>query len=114
MNEVIPYIFQVKRPRKRGAPLVGFKMRKAGAAHKARFLGSALYLMKLSMLGNNLHPGMVTPRMQREIDEIAEYIALFHGPLFLQSRIAAYAPRLDLNLWQNMLIYEVNSNLSCM
>ena len=82
---------QVQIPRKCGPASVRFKMRKAGTAHKACFLGSALYLLKMSMLGNNLHQGMVTPLVQRQIDDMAEFIALFYGPLFLQARNAAYA-----------------------
>ena len=100
---------QVQVPRKCGQARVRFKMRKAGTAHKACFLGSALYLLKMSMLGNNLHQGMVTPLIQRQIDDMAEFIALFYGPLFLQARIAAYAPRLDLELWHNMITYKVRN-----
>ena len=67
-------------------------------AHKARCLGSVLYLLTMSMPGNNLHQGMVTPLIQTKIDDMAEFIALFYGPLFLQAHIGAYAPRLNLEL----------------
>ena len=50
------------------------------------------------MPGNNLHQGMVTPLIQTKIDDMAEFIALFYGPLFLQAHIGAYAPRLNLEL----------------
>ena len=73
-------------------------MRKAGAAHKSRCLGSTLYLLKMSMPGNKLHHGMGTLLIQTKIDNMAEFIALFYGPLFLQAHIGAYAPRLNLEL----------------
>ena len=41
------------------------------------------------------------------MDKMAEYVALFHGPLFLQASLAAAAPRLDLKLWKDMEAYEL-------
>ena len=100
---------QIQRPKKRGPASVGFKMRKAGTDHKEWFLGSTLYLLKMSMLGNKLHHGMGTLLIQTKIDNMAEFIALFYGPLFLQAGIGAYAPRLDLELWHNMITYKVRN-----
>ena len=56
---------------------------------------------------------MVTAQSQRQIDEMAEFIALFNGPLLLQAWIAACAPRLDLELWQNMIIYKIRCQDLC-
>ena len=99
---------QVRRPRLHGQPTLGFFMRKPGALHHARFLASCLYLMKMAMLRDVLPAGILTPRMKEKVIEVAEYIALFHAPHFLQARIASVAPRLDLELWQLMSIYRVN------
>ena len=40
---------RVLRPRLNAPPSFGFKMRAPGALHHARFLASAIYIMKLSM-----------------------------------------------------------------
>lgn len=108
-------IFQVNRPRHRpaepGLPDQrqhdDFVMRAPGALHHARFLASCLYIMKLTMLADNLRPGLVTPNMKVNIDRMALYIALFHGPWFLQACLASAAPRLDMELWHNMCLFEV-------
>ncbi len=84
-----------------------FVMRAPGALHHARFLASCLYIMKIAMLADVLPPGLVTPAMSTKIDRMAIFISLFHGPWFLQARIPAVAPRLDLQLWQHMCLYEV-------
>ena len=84
-------------------------MRAPGALHHARFLDSSLYIMKLALLANALPPGLVTPLMQEGIDRMAQYIALFLGPWCMQARLSVCAPRLDLQVGQQMTLYEVNS-----
>lgn len=98
---------QVVRPRRAGQAQAGFTMRAPGALHHARFLASCLYILKLVMLRNVLPQGLVTPAMMESLLRMAQYIALFHGPWFLQGRIPAVAPRLDLELWTDMCLYEV-------
>lgn len=85
-------------------------MRAPGALHHARFLASCLYIMKLALLADVLPRGLLTPNMLEGIDRMAQYIALFHGPWFLQARLSTPAPRLDLQLWQHMCHYEVNKH----
>ena len=80
-------------------------MRAPGALHHARFLASALYILKLAMLADVLPPGLITPDVLPGLDKMSQYIALWHGPWFLQARLAIPAPRLDL---QEMSIFEVN------
>ena len=83
-----------------------FVMRAPGALHHARLLASSLYILKLTMLANVTPSGLLTPNMIVALDRIAEYIALFHGPWYLQARLPAPSPRLDLQLWQDMCIYQ--------
>ena len=83
-------------------------MRKPGALHHARFLASCLYILKMAMLRDVLPAGVLTPKMKEEVIVVAEYIALFHAPHFLQAQIASAAPRLDLEMWQFMSSYQVN------
>ena len=59
------------------------------------------------MLADVLHRGLLTPNLRLEVNQLAEYIALFHAPLFLQARLCTAAPRLDLEMWQHMCSYEV-------
>lgn len=84
-----------------------FAMRAPEAIHHARFLASALYIMKLTMLADVALPGLLTPALLTNIDRMAQYISLFHGPWFLQARLPAAAPRLDLQLWQDICAYQV-------
>ena len=85
-----------------------FVMRAPGALHHARFLASSLYIMKLAMLADNLPRGLVTPHMHAHINRMAVFIALFHGPWFLQAILPSPAPWLDLKLWHDMCTFEVN------
>ena len=93
---------QVMRPHKNRPPVHGFEMRKPGALHHARFLASCLYILKLSMLADALPQGTMTPNEREKVDRLAQYIALFHAPYFLQASLASAAPRLDITLWQHM------------
>ena len=58
------------------------------------------------MLQDNLPRGMLTPNMKQGINQMAQYIALFHAPYYLKARIAPAAPRSDLKLWKQMSMYE--------
>ena len=82
-------------------------MRAPGALHHARFMASSLYILKMVMLANDLPQGLATPEMMTSLTRMAQYIALFHGPWYLQANMAVLAPRLDLHLWDNMALYEV-------
>ncbi len=101
---------QVIRPtrRRRQPGHDDFNMRAPGGLHYARFMVRALNILKLSMLADVLPPGILTPAMVPLIDRMAQYIALFHGPWYLQARLAAPSPRLDLQLYHDMCTYEVN------
>ena len=72
-------------------------------------MASSLYILKLAMLANVTPPRLLTARKLQGIDKMAEFIALFHGPWFLQARLPAPSPRLDLQLWYHMCLYEVTN-----
>ena len=105
---------QVIRPRRRpGAQGDDFVMRAPGALHHARFLASCLYIMKLVMLSGVTPRGLLTPNMLVNLKQMALYISLFHGPWFLQARVAAIAPRLDLELWNHMKVFhDINGGIA--
>ena len=102
-------IIQVIRPNR---PIIPgqdhFQMRAPGALHHARFMASCLYIMKITMMADSLPPGLVTPAMMRKMQRMALFIALIHGPWFLQARLSIPAPRLDLELWHHIHSYEVS------
>ncbi len=101
---------QVIRP---GQQVDSFQMRAPGAIHHARFMASSLYILKLAMLADVTPPRLLTARKLEGIDKMAEFIALFHGPWFLQARLPSSSPRLDLQLWQHMCYYEaINRDLA--
>lgn len=97
----------VARPRKKGPPVIGFNMRKPGALHHARFMSSSLYLMKISMLVPSLPPNMLTAEKEEEVKRMAQFIALFYAPYFLQARLPTLAPLLDIKLWEDMQSYQI-------
>ncbi len=99
--------FQVIRPRFRNH---GFRMNAPGAQHNARFLASSIYIVKICLLGDDpadFPDGFVDDAMLSDLKQMAEFIVIFYAPWFLQARIPSVAPRLDLELWNNMCRYEV-------
>ena len=91
------------------------QIRKPGAIHRARFMASCLYLLKISLYrdqfvtdNQNIQDAMI----------LAEYIALIHAPYFLKSPLAITAPRNDRDLWVDLIDYRkcfrVNMAQSCM
>ena len=90
-----------------------FLLRKPGALHHARFLASAIYIMKLVLLKNQLPAGLVTPNMGQKLERMAQFVSIFYTPWFLQARLAPLAPRLDVQLWFDMCKYEVIKLKQC-
>ena len=68
-----------------------FYKRVPGALHHVRFLASSLYILKMSLLSEELPREMLTPRMLQGVHCMAQYIALFNGQWFLRARIAVAA-----------------------
>ena len=52
-------------------------------------------MMKLVMMSNATHSGLLTPNMIANHEIMVQNTALFHGPWYLQARVAAIAPHLD-------------------
>ena len=42
----------------------------------------------------------------RDIEILAEYVALFHAPYFLKTPLAASAPRIDRDLFNDIGLYK--------
>ncbi len=83
-------------------------MGKPGSLHHARFLSCAIYTLKIALLGDDpadFPDGFITDNQLRGIKQMAEFIAVFYGHWFLQARIPAIAPRVNLKLWDDMCMY---------
>ena len=68
----------------------------------ARFMRHDLYILKMTMLADLIELG---PGERGEILKMAEFIALFHGPYFLQTSFPVAGPQLGLELWKHMERY---------
>ena len=78
-------------------------IRRPGAIHRARFMASCLYLLKICLYQTqfetslkNLHDALI----------LGEYIALLHAPYFLKAPLAINAPRHDRDFWVDLGKYK--------
>lgn len=97
---------QVKRVRNEKVQEVQDFVRKPGAIHRARFMASCLYILKICMYRGQLDADVLDGDAYEKIQVLAEYIALLHVPYFLQTPLAASAPRLDRNFWNDLNEYQ--------
>ena len=93
----------VKRVHGGQATVVPVQIRKPGAIHRARFMASSLYLLKICLFQNQF-----TTNRQNINDALilVEYIALIHAPYFLKCPLAIPAPRHDRDLWVDLAEYK--------
>ena len=70
----------------------GFKIRKPGAHHSARFLAYCIYIFKMEMMSDRF---LLSQNERHQVHRLAVFIALIHSQAFLRSRIAIIAPALD-------------------
>jgi len=80
-----------------------FRFRKPGAHHRARFMHAELYFLKMQMLSERCQ---YTDMERDRIKRMADFIAVFHGKAFLQSRLPASAPINDLKYLSAMYLYR--------
>ena len=93
----------VKRVHRGQVTIIPVQIRKPGALHRARFMASCLYLLKICLFrdqfitdNQNIQDAMI----------LGEYIALIHAPYFLKSPLAISAPRNDRDLWVDLHDYR--------
>ena len=84
-------------------PLDNPPIRKPGAIHRARFMASCLFLLKIFLYQKQY-------KTSREnishVKVLAEYVALLHAPYFLKSPLAVSAPRQDRDFWVDVRDYQ--------
>ena len=93
----------VKRVHKGVAVAIEPSIRKPGAVHRARFMASCLYLLKI-YLYQEQYP--TAAENLAHVRVLAEYVALLHAPYFLKSPLAISAPRQDRDFWVDVQCYQ--------
>ncbi len=72
------------------------RLKQPGAVHHAIFLSQSIYYMKLKIMEKVLNFD-INKAIEKEIDDMSEFVALFYGRWFLvETQSAAAAPRTDL------------------
>ena len=71
-------------------------IRNPGAIHRARFISSCLYLLKIYLYRDQFHTDW---EQIEHVKILAEYVALVHAPYCLQLPLAVSSPRQDLDFW---------------
>ena len=80
------------------------KIKQSGAVYHARFMGQAIYYLKLKILSKLTN--VISAAIEREVDAMSEFIALFYAKWFLTSSLTACSPRLDLEAIWDMKRYR--------
>jgi len=108
------FFYQVVRRHRLGVRFrIGFQMRKPGAVSSARFMQQALYLLKIAMLhGDAANRFNLSPEELSNVLALAEYTVLFFVPHYLQSRLAAGAPRMDRDLHAAVQRYQAHQPIA--
>ena len=78
----------------------GFKPKRKGAMHEARFMADTIYLIFMELFSNEY---MMDPVLANQVHKMAVFIAIWHGPNFLKCSIASAAPSNDLSYFYDML-----------
>ena len=94
----------VKRLYEDGPKVIEPSIRKPGALHRARFMASAIYSLKITLLKQQFTDA--SPEDVFNVTVMAEYIALIHVPYFLKSPLSIAAPRQDRSFWIDIHEYR--------
>ena len=93
----------VKRMQHDKVVCVDVYIRKPGALHRARFMASCLYLLKICMFHMQFDTAL---KNIQDAEILGEYVALLHAPYFLKTPLAASAPRLDRDFFNDVASYK--------
>ena len=77
----------------------GFKPKRKGAMHEARFMADAIYILSMELFSNEY---IMEPKLASQIHKMAVFVALGHGPNFLKCAVASRAPTNDLDYFYDM------------
>ena len=78
----------------------GFKPKRKGAMHEARFMADAIYLLSMELFSDEF---LNDNRLVDQVHKMAVFIAIWHAPSFLKCSLAASAPANDLAYFYDMV-----------
>ena len=78
---------------------INVQISKPGAIHRARFMASCLYLLKICLYQKQFQ---TAAQNIRDTTVLGEYIALIHAPYFLKSPLAIYFSQLLKSIFINL------------
>ena len=78
----------------------GFKPKRKGAMHDARFMADSIYLLSMELFSTAYH---MEPSLANKVSKMAVFISVWHGPYFLKCSQAASAPANDLQYFYDMM-----------
>jgi hypothetical protein len=78
----------------------GFKPKRKGAMHDARFMADAIYLLSMELFSDVYKMDQV---LASNVHKMAVFVAVWHGPNFLKCGLASSAPANDLQYFYDML-----------
>ena len=78
----------------------GFKPKRKGAMHEARFMADAIYLISMELFSKEFTMDL---SLAEKVHKMSVFIAIWHGPNFLQCGMACTAPTNDLKYFNEMM-----------
>ena len=83
-----------------GAVPGGFRPKRKGAMHDARFMADSIYLLSMELFSKEF---TMDTTLTNKVHKMAIFIAVWHAPNFLKCAQAASAPANDLQLFYDMM-----------
>ena len=78
----------------------GFRPKRKGAMHDARFMADAIYLLSMELFSTvyTMEQGLAN-----QVHKMAVFVSVWHGPHFLKCSVASTAPANDLEYFYDMI-----------
>ena len=90
-----------------GSPVENFTFKKPGAYHKARWMAPLIYGCKMRLFRKQVKTLLKKDKKYLEnLDRFAIFVSLFYAEHWFKSKLAAEAPFMDLQMYQNMLQFK--------
>ena len=78
----------------------GFRPKRKGAMHDARFMADSIYLLSMELFSTVY---TMDPDLASKVHKMAVFVSVWHGPNFLRCGLACTAPANDLEYFYDML-----------
>ena len=77
----------------------GFRPKRKGAMHEARFMADSIYLLSMELFSGEFE---MDERLAVQVHKMSVFISVWHGPNFLRCSLASSAPASDLKYFYDM------------